>query len=79
MEDWQPVMADTRTDTKRVKIGGGGVVADYAWLPLKIIHFEGANAAINGRFRPAPPILISVHVFRRSRRNRDTRKPAPAP
>jgi hypothetical protein len=42
----------TKTDTKQVKTGGGAVVADYAWVPLKIVHFVTANAAKNGRFRP---------------------------
>ena len=69
---------DTKTDTKRVRIGGAGVVADYAWLPLRIGHFEAAIAAKNGRFRPAPPhsrgqglpcVLSWAAVCGRMRRN----------
>jgi hypothetical protein len=46
---------DTKTDTKRVKISGRGALADYAWFPLRIGHFDPAIATKAADSRPAPP------------------------
>jgi len=42
----------TRTDTKRVTLYGGRVVAE-AWFPLRIRHSNSAIAVMERRFRPA--------------------------
>jgi hypothetical protein len=38
-------------------------MGDYAWVALKIGHFDPAISTKRGRSRPAPPILFHYHLI----------------